>query len=484
MERPGNYSAFRGNSKLGIKTGLQRPKPLKSSTESRLNFQSNLVTSENKGSLQNDNNPFCKGSSVSSQNLPEAEDVMELFERVMKHLSDKIFKPEVVSAIISLNAALKFLGEHIDASNKDFMDKFQVTMREACKSRELDLVGRLQLLEIIEMRSVKWKPHEDVTNFYRNKLNQVEQGNAQEALKVTSLKERVTNSLKCLAPACLNANAPDFEPLPKLNTNATNHSTNICGRIPQDMKVEIGTHHRRVQIIGLDVTNTNTPKDLVTDTMRHNQSPAPVPPPSPSGDGYGCNWLSGDYAYTIPVGDGNYINIQGNDPELTKAANLVLRDFFHGSTSKRIEGIEEPNQNKKLNYDRATLLMWAESPLCKKLPTTWSAEWERTKAENPNLFRQIISGSEKQSHGLNINHKPAFPNFVKSADEADILPSHSSQILPESVNPRARTIGGKKYDNNNNMDQRKHQFDTKAKTWDEATEQWVEVGGYGNVFMR
>ena len=82
--------------------------------------------------------------------------------------------------------------------------------------------------------------------------------------------------------------------------------------------MEIGAHKRRVQIIGPDVINNNTPKVLVADTICHSHSPAAVPPPSPSGDGFTCNWLSGDYAYTIPMGDGNYINIQGNDPELTK----------------------------------------------------------------------------------------------------------------------------------------------------------------------
>ena len=73
MERPENRGAFRGNLKLGNKTGLQRPRPLKSSTETRLRIQSNLVTSENKASLQNDINSACEGSSVSSQNIPEGK---------------------------------------------------------------------------------------------------------------------------------------------------------------------------------------------------------------------------------------------------------------------------------------------------------------------------------------------------------------------------------------------------------------------------
>ena len=39
MEVKENYNAFKGNSKLGIKTGVQKPKPLKSSTETKLQLQ-------------------------------------------------------------------------------------------------------------------------------------------------------------------------------------------------------------------------------------------------------------------------------------------------------------------------------------------------------------------------------------------------------------------------------------------------------------
>ena len=39
MEMKENYNAFRGNSKIGIKTGVQKPKPLKSSTETKLQLQ-------------------------------------------------------------------------------------------------------------------------------------------------------------------------------------------------------------------------------------------------------------------------------------------------------------------------------------------------------------------------------------------------------------------------------------------------------------
>ena len=130
--------------------------------------------------------------------------MQQLFDKIVNHLSAKLYKTELVSAIINLNSALKVIGEQIEALDKERMNRYQVRkticlkacltekrvynyqkfncsclkfkgiLREACKSSELDLVARLQLLEIIELRSVKWKPNADVSNYYRHKLEQIE----------------------------------------------------------------------------------------------------------------------------------------------------------------------------------------------------------------------------------------------------------------------------------------------------------------------
>ena len=86
-------------------------------------------------------------------------------------------------------------------------------------------------------------------------------------------------------------------------------------------------NQRRVKLVGPEATNSNSTKYIVADSR--NQTNSPAPPPSPSGDSYNCNRLSGDYVYTVPVGNGNYINIQGNDPELTK----VCCSFWKASIS-------------------------------------------------------------------------------------------------------------------------------------------------------
>ena len=66
MEQPQSPNAFtKGNPKFGIKTGVQRPKPLKSSTETRLNLPLKQAALEDKESERSRNIP-CKNDSNNS----------------------------------------------------------------------------------------------------------------------------------------------------------------------------------------------------------------------------------------------------------------------------------------------------------------------------------------------------------------------------------------------------------------------------------
>jgi len=457
MEMKESYNAFRGNSKIGIKTGVQKPKPLKSSTETKLQLQN------------------------TKQEDVKAEDVLCLFDRIVKHLSDKVHKPELISAIITLNAALKVYGENIETDNKANMDKYQVTLREACKNPELDLVARLQLLEIIEMRSVKWKPNDDLSNYYKHKLHQIEQDNAQEALQIRStglVGSKVFQCLENLPPTTLNVNAPDFVPPQPQNSSLQEK------KILPDMKVEIGAHRRRVQIIEPEIIRNNT----LNNSDKSRQVKSSIAPGSPSGDGFNCNRLAGDYAYTVPIGNGNYLNIQGNDPDLTKAANTVLRDYFLGKLSKNDSVPKhQPKQSGKdrsevtkngpnginLKYDREVLLSCSKSPYSKQLPKKWSAEWEQVKNENPTLFCQVVSGKGQQINGLCQENKYKYSNFVQSHNE-DSSKHENNNVRPKTTVIRAESVGDKRLDNNNNSQIKKF-LNAKPKRWDDSLEQWVEV---------
>ena len=147
---------------VAIRKGVEHPKPLKST------------------SVLHPNN-FTSG----------AEQVLELYGKVAKDLSTKSYDGNLVASIVALNQGLKVYGLQVEQTHKEVLDRYQVSvifnspniisnhtfqafLRNACRDGSLDLVARLQLLEIIELRSMKWKPNENVTNYYKHKLLQVE----------------------------------------------------------------------------------------------------------------------------------------------------------------------------------------------------------------------------------------------------------------------------------------------------------------------
>ncbi len=57
---------------------------------------------------------------------------MTLFERVCEHLSQQNYEPPVVSAIITLNGALKTFGPQAESLYKEQVDKLQVQTMSIC----------------------------------------------------------------------------------------------------------------------------------------------------------------------------------------------------------------------------------------------------------------------------------------------------------------------------------------------------------------
>ena len=126
-------------------------------------------------------------------------------------------------------------------------------------------------------------------------------------------------------------------------------------------------------------------------------------------------------------------------------------------------------------------MAFAKSPLSRRLPPKWSDEWEKVKAENPRLYHQVVYEDLKQRRTQIYDSTPKFPDFVRSNEEEDVSPTRNGQATSKFVQSRNRTVGGRKYDSNNNISINKTSFSTKPKTWDEETEQWVEVGSYEKI---
>merc|ERR1712106_380996 len=148
------------------------------------------------------------------------EDLLVVVEGVRKSLGFRGEEEDdqLVGQLQLVAANLKISGPTLRFSTQDQMDKLNHSLTVACRSDSLDLVARVHMLEIIELRTMGWQPNENVTNYYKQKLAQIEY-------------ESNTNSIKAqTAPVSLNPSAPDFNPFiksfeSKLSTSQTKKSS-------------------------------------------------------------------------------------------------------------------------------------------------------------------------------------------------------------------------------------------------------------------
>ena len=102
------------------------------------------------------------------------EEIIQLLEQVESNLKARNYDKIVVASVVKLNVAMKSYGSQVELFHRELLDRAQVALRNACKDTSLDIVARLHLLEIIELRSMKWVLNESVLNYYRQKLSQID----------------------------------------------------------------------------------------------------------------------------------------------------------------------------------------------------------------------------------------------------------------------------------------------------------------------
>jgi len=150
---------------------------------------------------------------MSPQDVGSVEEVVQLLEQVTSSLGSRNYNKSVLSLIIRLSASLKAHGNHMEMFHRELLDKAQVALRNACKDTTLDIVARLHLLEIIELRAMKWVLSESVINYYKQKLSMCDHDDP--------------NSSANNARRSLNVNAPLFMP----NQGASGNGGNILDQL-------------------------------------------------------------------------------------------------------------------------------------------------------------------------------------------------------------------------------------------------------------
>jgi len=285
---------------------------------------------------------------------------------VMKSLVGKGEGEQMVGQLQLLSANLKICGPTLEISHKDQMDKFNNFLMAACRSDSLDLVARVHMLEIIELRTMGWQPNENVTNYYKQKLAQIEYESNMNNIKAQT------------APVSLNPSAPDFNPFiksfeSKLSTSQTRKSST---ELKSD-STKVGSLKPRCLVSSMGDSQTN------------------VLPPTPTKSG-----SQSSFECVVKVGS-EELKVSGVSVDLVRTAKIVLHEFFNicpledtimdspppelnekefGARRKNISGGSTKSTDSdsitvvlvkpEISYEKQELMALSKSPLCKMTPTT------------------------------------------------------------------------------------------------------------------
>jgi len=267
-----------------------------------------------------------------------AEDVLQLFSNVCNHLNKRNFEPSVVAAIVNLNAGLKMYGSELLLNHKSELGDLISQTVKASKERELDLVARLQLVEIIEMNSNRWEPNETVANYYKQKVEAVENSTAREALDhlnntaTFDLKNALSKSLASTSKG-LNPYAPDFTPTltARYLAKASDSLANMLHLGPNSCAASSSDEHE-VSEFHLSSDSGHFASDEHSANSQCDKKETRSAPVSPGWE----SCASGDGAfsrhgqeYQAVVGSGyNYITIRGKNVDLISRAKSAVEDCF------------------------------------------------------------------------------------------------------------------------------------------------------------
>ena len=99
--------------------------------------------------------------------------VVTEFQEVLDELMDyrAPYPAQMMVKMSDLCSRLKLAGSKLEFSFKMELDELQNELVKLCQDSYLDLEVRLQILEIIELRSFGWKPNKGMEEFYIEKFN-------------------------------------------------------------------------------------------------------------------------------------------------------------------------------------------------------------------------------------------------------------------------------------------------------------------------
>ncbi|XP_037503191.1 eukaryotic translation initiation factor 4E-binding protein Mextli isoform X2 [Rhipicephalus sanguineus] len=335
---------------------LERPRPLRSSSDSDRSPSSLLSPAESVTMLL-DTNAQC---SVND------EDVLNEIETLHVSLNNGNYDATILSLIANVCELLKVKGAAMESSFKDQLDCYFVTLRNASRDERLDVIGRLRLLEVIELRASGWKSI-DLIDYFKCKFAEFEpQPYQQQQQHQQQQQPQQTQQQHSMAPVTPATSPPlSLQPTEVLKSSGKfGKPAKIPGRnfLKDEIvirnsdsgKVNPGVRDRLVQITGPSEETITRAKELIEDTIRRNASPVrEMGDETANSYGMGakesCQKPSlvhsysmgdasvGEYTTTASVGR-DTLRISGHKAVLVKAAKMFLEKYLlnHGDLSEKV----------------------------------------------------------------------------------------------------------------------------------------------------
>jgi len=84
--------------------------------------------------------------------------------------------------LASLCVGLKQVGRHLESQHSTKLDTLQTVLAGLCQDSRLDIVLRLRLLEVIELRTLKWEVTPVMEKYYKERFQQLQLGGGKQML--------------------------------------------------------------------------------------------------------------------------------------------------------------------------------------------------------------------------------------------------------------------------------------------------------------
>ncbi|XP_055633670.1 eukaryotic translation initiation factor 4E-binding protein Mextli isoform X2 [Toxorhynchites rutilus septentrionalis] len=280
------------------------------------------------------------------------EELISLTENVATNLANGCNNADGMNALL---ANLRLHGPQLENVSKDTLDKAFVIFRNASQDERLNIMTRLNLLELIELRAKSWQVSDGINTYYKHKATNVEPDLMGDPSLLStsppglSLGQQVIPSL---SPGELIRTSGKF-PKPTKIPGKTYCKDEIVIRNADSGKVNPGAKERLVQITGPNEEKINYAKQLIEDTIRRNASPVRL---ETSQDGSCSSLASSASDEMIPrrqISDGSNITMSGNAGQ----RNSMLSNQSAFVPNQQISG---PQSAAGLNLNLANNTMYQQ----------------------------------------------------------------------------------------------------------------------------